>query len=1017
MDVAADGGSGTSGRPQYYQNPPAIRKKTAPRRNRIRKLRRFPVSGRMGGAMRSSLPEPRRTCGNSTRTPGGRRRSHLAATLGCLAVLLLPVPLFARGKDARKPVRIAYQEFNRQMMVDENNRPTSGYAHDYIEAIGTYAGWEVRYVPCDSFADSVRMILAGEADLIYEISYTEERAKLVLFPDEPMGHEYYYLYASANNASIVPDDYSTLTGRTVGVTSGTIMIDLLKQWSEKKNVNFRIVEYEDISEKEADLLAGKIDLDLELSMLAKHSLSPVEKVGSSAYYLVAKKDRPDLVDDINFAMERVLNNDPFFFSRLQELYFSDTVLSRNLTREERDWLSEHRVLRVGLFDDYLPFSARDEDGRPIGAGVEAIREIVRCLKLENELTVEFVCYDNQKEGYRAVESGAIDVMFPAYLGNSVKQNYNLLGSKVIATLSSDLAFLDDHGEGKDRRLGVNRNNLMQYYYCKDSYPQSELVLYDDIEGCLDGLLEGTSDGTLLNGLRTQALLNPGKYRSIRTVRARNDFQFRMAFGGGDIGLMMLMDRGLTLLDPDFINKATYSYAERMYTFSLRDFLGRHILSVTLAFAVLAAMLTALIGYRISNRKLSGINRELTRYSETVEKQREQLEKKQAELADALHLAQSASRAKTTFLSNMSHDIRTPMNAILGFTKLAENHAADPERVKEYLEIIDRSSEHLLSLINDILDMSRIESGKMTIREKPESLAAILHALRDLVDADVREKNHAFSIDASGVKDDFVHCDKLRLNQMLLNLVSNAIKYTRPGGTISLRVSQKESAKPGCGAFEFRCKDNGIGMSEEFARTIFEPFTREESSTVSRTQGTGLGMAITKNIVDRMGGTISVSSKKGEGTEFVVTVDFRLADGPSAAQTGGGERFASLKGKKVLLVDDCELNLTIGALQLRDQGLVVETAPSGRAAVDRIREKGADAYDYVLMDVQMPEMDGYEATARIRNLPGGDRMRIIAYSANAFEEDKEKSLKAGMNGHVAKPLVVGELMAELERLET
>ncbi len=967
--------------------------------------------------MRSSMPEPRPAAGKRPRTPGGRWRWHLAAAFGCLAVFLAPAPLFARGKSAPKPVRIAYQEFNRQMMVDENNKPTSGYAYDYIQAIGTYAGWDVQYVPCDSFADSVRMLLAGEVDLIYEISYTEERAKEILFPDEPMGHEYYYLYASEDNASITPDDYASLTGKTVGVTSGTMLVDLLKQWSEKKNVDLKIVEYEDISEKEADLLAGKIDLDLELSMLAKHNLSAVEKVGSSAYYLVASKDRPDLVDDINFAMERVLNNDPFFFSRLQERYFSDTVLSRNLTREEKDWLSEHRVLRVGLFDDYLPFSARDGAGRPIGAGVEAIREIVRCLKLEDDLKVEFVCYDDQEKGYRAVESGAIDVMFPAYLGNSVKQDYNLIGSKAIATLSSDLAFLHDYGEGKDKRLGVNRNNLMQYYYCRDSYPQSEIVLYDDINGCLDGLLEGTSDGTLLNGLRTQALLNPGKYRSIRTVRARNDFQFRMAFGGNDIGLMMLIDRGLTLLDPDFINKATYSYAERMYTFSLVDFLGRHILSVVLVFAVLAAMLTALIGYRISNRKLSGINRKLTRYAETVEKQREQLERKQAELADALQMAQSASRAKTTFLSNMSHDIRTPMNAILGFTKLAESHADDPERVKEYLEIIDRSSEHLLSLINDILDMSRIESGKMTIREKPESLSDILHALRDLVAADVQAKRHAFSIDASGVKDDCVQCDRLRLNQMLLNLVSNAIKYTRPGGTISLRVSQRPSEKPGCATFEFRCRDNGIGMSEEFARTIFEPFTREETSTVSLAQGTGLGMAITKSIVDRMGGAISVSSKKGEGSEFVVTVDFRLADGTSSAQSDGAERFASLKGKKVLLVDDCELNLRIGELQLRDQGLVVETAPNGQAAVDRIREKGAESYDFVLMDVQMPEMDGYEATAQIRKLPGGDRMRIIAYSANAFDEDKEKSLKAGMDGHVAKPLVVGELMAELEQLES
>ena len=1061
------------------------------------------------------------------------------------------------GKNARKVVRVAYQEFHRQMMVDDHNNPVSGYSYDYIQTIGTYAGWDVKYIPCDSFHDSLRKLHAGEADLIYEISYTDERAKEILFPDEPMGFEYYYLYTSEENTSITPGDYSSMNGKTVGVTSGTMLVGLLEQWSKKKGVDLKLVEYESIPEKESDLLAGKIDLDLEVSSLATSNLSAVEKIGSSSYYLVANKTRPDLINDINSAMEKVLNNDLYYFSRLQERYFSDTVLSRNLTLEEKNWIAEHKVLRVGFFDHYLPFCALDENNKPIGAGIDVIKAIAKNLKLANDLKIEFVCYDDQQEGLRAVESGKIDLMFPAYISNSVKQDYHIIGGKILATLAIDLAYYGTPLESKDRRFGVNKNNLMQYYYTKDSYPGSRIMFYDDINGCFDGLLNGTSEGTFLNGLRSEALLKPGKYHSIRTVRAKHDFQFRMAFAEDNIGLMLLMNRGLTMLDPDFINNASYSYVGKIYTLSLMDYLGDHILPVIVTVSILVALIVALIGYLLSNRKLAGINRALIENSRAIEKQRQQeselrkqLEKKQNELEEALQMAQAADRAKTAFLSNMSHDIRTPMNAIIGFTELAASHVNDATRVQDYLMTIARSSEHLLSLINDVLDMSRIESGRMTLNEKEESLADILHALGDIVHVDILAKQHHFSIDTVDVRNEFVYCDKLLLNRVLLNLISNAIKYTDPGGTISLRITQKSTASPGHGYFEFRCKDNGIGMSEEFAKTIFDPFTREKNSTVSGIQGTGLGMAITKNIVDMMGGSISVSSKLGEGSEFTVLVDFRIADKKTADitipelrglcslvvfndektcqnvadmlgklgmrsewcvsgneavlrteaslrdgehfkvyvvdnqmpdmngiamirrirkligedasiiilsaydcvelekeakeagvtalvpkplfpsdlqkvllqacgkaspdQTNKKEQVSLLKGKKVLMVDDSKLNLKVGVLLLQEQGMIVDTAANGQIAVDIIREKGVDAYDFVVMDVQMPVMDGYEATSIIRKLPNGDKLKIIAFSANAFEEDKEKSLKAGMNGHISKPLRINELLNELKR---
>lgn len=521
------------------------------------------------------------------------------------------------------------------------------------------------------------------------------------------------------------------------------------------------------------------------------------------------------------------------------------------------------------------------------------------------------------------------------------------------------------------------------------------------------------------------------------------------------------------------------------------------------------------------------------------------------LVDALNAAERANRAKTTFLNNMSHDIRTSMNAIIGFTALAAAHVDEPELVQDYLAKISTSGQHLLSLINDVLDMSRIESGRVKIGEKEVHLPDVMHDLRTIVNANIVSKNIEFFIDAVDVDNEDILCDKLRLNQVLLNLLSNAVKYTKNGGQSIVRIIQKPGFSNGYATYEFHVKDNGIGMSKEFQKNLFEAFTREESATVSGIQGTGLGMAISKNIVDMMGGTISVESEEGKGTEYTVSIPFKVlgnstkyevvpqlqgvrvlvadddsdtaisvsrmvqgigmrsewtlsgkeavlrtrvaveqgdefgayiidwmmpdlngietvrrirkligeskpiiiltaydwADIEQEAREAGVTAFCSrplfmselrdvlsqsyrvkkektpaspyrFEGKKVLLVEDNLLNQEIAQAILQDAGFTVDTADDGDVAVERLQDSKQGEFDLVLMDIQMPKMDGYAATRQIRTLPSdAANVPIVAMTANAFEEDKQRAIRAGMNAHIAKPIEAGWLMETLSHILT
>ena len=385
-----------------------------------------------------------------------------------------------------------------------------------------------------------------------------------------------------------------------------------------------------------------------------------------------------------------------------------------------------------------------------------------------------------------------------------------------------------------------------------------------------------------------------------------------------------------------------------------------------------------------------------------------------QLEARLLAAEEASKAKTFFMSNMSHDIRTPLNAIIGYTTLANHDGVTYEEKTGYVDKIGMASRQLLEIVNDVLDMSRIESGKFSLEPSHVDLEGCVREASDLVRTQLEAKKIKLSVSCD-VSHKWVMCDKVMLDRALMNLLCNAGKFTEENGSVSLQLNEI-SAGDVTGSYEFRVKDTGIGMSPEFVERLFIPFERERTSTVSRIQGTGLGLAITKSIVDMMGGEISVQTEKGKGTEFIITVDFPLADQEEDICSNAGDEI-SFDGKRALLVEDNMINMEIAQMLLEQSGFLIETAENGEIAVEMTKASGPGYYDVILMDVQMPVMDGYTATRAIRELPDPllAGIPIIAMTANAFQEDIKKAEETGMNGHIAKPLDIPSMKATLQQV--
>lgn len=925
--------------------------------------------------------------------------------------MMLSVHCQAAEKNNKKqPQTIRVGSFEDTFNYVDKNGVRRGYGYELMQALAGYTGWKFEYVKCD-WSNCFDKLENGEIDIMGDISYTGERAQKMLFSDEPMGEEKYILYADLSHTDIGTSDFKVMDGKRVGVLMGTEPEIMLTEWEKKNGIHTKHVNVNNDDDVEKKLANHEIDcfVSLEESIWSEQGISSVTTIGKSGIYFAINKERSDIKTELDYAMRQLEQDSPFFKADLYKKYFT-LDYKQSLTGKEKSWVEEHGDIKIGfLNNDQAIFSMDEETGKLTGMLAEYISYAKDCL---GNQTLEFNIreYDDYNEMLQALQDHKIDMIF--YAGRNPdlaeKKGYTLTNT---AWTYSLMAVTDEKyfNEDKSYTVAVPKEQEALKQHIAFSYPQWKLVDYDSLADAADMVMNEKADCFLMG---TSQALKYDNNRDFKSVPLTKTMEACFAVRGGEGTLLSILNKTLKDMPSDMLTSALAIYDSTADKVTFYDFVKDNMLAffVTAGFFVLTIIGIILVLLRKARK------------AEAVAKlAANDTQKLNDKLEIALKKAEDASLAKTKFLNNMSHDIRTPMNVILGYAQLMENELKGkglPETL-EHLEKLQQSGNLLLSIINNVLDMARIESGRIELDENYGQIEEVLQNLFVVFDEKARKKNIALHYKMN-VEHGHVLTDITKVKEILVNILSNAIKYTPTGGSVMVNIDELPCDESGYMIARIRVSDTGIGMSQEYLTNIFEAFTREQNTTKSKIAGTGLGMSIVKKYVDLLGGTINVESELGKGSTFTVTLKHKIADESYYVkkymeEPGTGSEI--LEGRNILLAEDNDLNAEIAEAILESTGLKIERVEDGIQCVNRIEKMPADTYDMILMDIQMPKMDGYKATQAIRNLPDKDKacIPIIAMTANAFEEDKRNAFAAGMNGHIAKPIQVDKLLSLLSEV--
>ena len=932
-------------------------------------------------------------------------RKSVCAMLCLLLLLSAVLPVKAAAETAPvKVVRVGSFEDTFNYCNERGAR--KGYGYELLETLSGYTGWQFEYVTCD-WSDCFEKLENGEIDIMGGISYTEDRAEEMLFSDEPMGEEKYYLYADLSRADISASNLKTLDGKKIGVVMGTEPEVMLTEWEEKHGIKTQHVNISNDEDVKQKLANHEIDcfVSLEESYWAELGISTITRVGKSSIYYVLNKDRPDLKEELDNAMHALDEEAPFYTADLCKKYFS-LDYKPILTGEEKAWLRKHGAIRMGFLTSDRGVSTYDPaTGEITGTITDYIQFAADCLG-NQELEFQLVGYDDKEAELNALKSGEIDMIFHFDQSPNLAEEYRV--ARTNTTWTANMMVVTNQQlftENKVNRVAVPQNKISLTRYIAFYYPQWEIVDCDTQEDAVKLVKDGQADCFIIGvGSEAKYSKNYGFY----SVPLPNPANSCFAVKSGNRSLLSILNKTIKAMPSNMLTSSLAMHKSSARKVTLSDFIKDNFFMVLLVSSiVVAAILLTILKLLRKARKAEAAAKKAANDTQELN----------AKLQVAVENAESANRAKSTFLFNMSHDIRTPMNAIIGYADLASRHLDDPAKLEKYMENIQVCGQNLLMLLNNVLDLARIENDKTemeySVSDVDKDFRNCIAMFRNQADS----KGQTLTV-TTHLLHPYVYVDIPHLTEVCTNLVSNAVKYTGAGGTICCDITQKPGEKEGWCDTVVTVADNGIGMSQEFQKHIFEPFERERTSTVSKVEGSGIGMGIVKKLVGLMGGTVAVESKIGVGSTFTVTIPCRIAseDETQAKRETNPSDQKCLCGTRILLTEDNDLNAEIATELLQEEGCTVDRAKDGVECVDMLEKAANGTYQLILMDIQMPVMNGYDAAKKIRRMddPQKANIPIIAMTANAFTEDRQAALDAGMNDHIAKPINMNVLVPTLRK---
>lgn len=932
-------------------------------------------------------------------------RKSVCAMLSLLLLLSAVLPVKAAAETApAKVVRVGSFEDTFNYVNEKGAR--KGYGYELLETLSGYTGWQFEYVTCD-WSDCFEKLKNGEIDIMGDISYTEDRAEEMLFSDEPMGEEKYYLYADFSRTDISASNFKTLNGKKIGVLMGTEPEAMLTEWEEKHGIKTEHVNISDNEDVKQKLANHEIDcfVSLEEAFWAELGISTMTRVGESSIYYAINEDRPDLKEELDYAMSTLDEADPFYTADLYKRYFSMDY-TPILTGEEKAWLKEHGAIRMGFLTSDGGVSNFDPaTGKLTGAITDYIQFAIGCLG-NQELEFQIVGYDSIEAELDALKSGEIDMIFHFNQNPNLAEEYRVACTSTTWITNLMAVTNKEHfNESKANRIAVPQNKLSLKKYLAFYYPQWEIVDCDTQEDAAKLIETGRAD-CFVTGISSEE--NYSKKYGFYSVPLLNPVKSCFAVKSGNCSLLSILNKTIKAKPINLLAGSIAMYQSSARKVTLSEFIKDNFFMVMLISSIaVAVVLLTILKLLQKARKAEAAAKKAANDTQELN----------AKLQVAVENAESANRAKSTFLFNMSHDIRTPMNAIIGYADLASRHLDDPAKLEKYMENIQVCGQNLLMLLNNVLDLARIENDKTEIEYSVSDVEKDFRNCIAMFQNQADSKGQTLTVTAQ-LQHPYVYADIPHLTEVCTNLVSNAVKYTGACGTIHCDITQKPGKKEGWCDTVITVADNGIGMSQEFQKHIFEPFERERTSTVSKVEGSGIGMGIVKKLVGLMGGTVEVESKIGVGSTFTVTIPCRIAsqEETQAKRDTTSSDKKSLSGTKILLAEDNDLNAEIAVELLQEEGCTVDRAKDGVECVDMLEKAANGTYQLILMDIQMPVMNGYDAAKKIRRMddPPKADIPIIAMTANAFSEDKQAALDAGMNDHVSKPINMNILVPTIKK---